>query len=218
MSAAAAKQGVTETGRISTAWETSRGRPVAREPRTNFTSDHTAVKSEGSHEGPEFTLLVAARYRCHMPTPSEALSALGLVLPPAPKPVASYVPFARSGNLVWVSGQLPFRDGALAATGPVPSACSIDSAQQAARQCALNALAVAADAAGGLDMIERVLRVGVFVQSDAGFTEQPKVANGASDLLQQVFGEAGRHARAAVGNIALPLGACVEVELLAEVL
>jgi enamine deaminase RidA (YjgF/YER057c/UK114 family) len=131
--------------------------------------------------------------------------------------VASYVPFARSGKLVWVSGQLPFREGALTATGPVPSACSIDSAQQAARQCALNALAVAADAAGGLDMIERVLRVGVFVQSDAGFTEQPKVANGASDLLQQIFGEAGRHARAAVGNIALPLGASVEVELLVQV-
>jgi len=152
-----------------------------------------------------------------MPTPSEALSALGLVLPPAPKPVASYVPFARSGNLVWISGQLPFRDGALTTTGPVPSACSIESAQQAARQCALNALAVAADAAGGLDMIERVLRVGVFVQSDAGFTEQPKVANGASDLLQQIFGDAGRHARAAVGNIALPLGASVEVELLVQV-
>jgi len=152
-----------------------------------------------------------------MPNPSEALSALGLVLPPAPKPVASYVPFTRSGNLVWISGQLPFRDGALTTTGPVPSACSIDSAQQAARQCALNALAVAADAAGGLDRIERVLRVGVFVQSDAGFTEQPKVANGASDLLQQIFGEAGRHARAAVGNVALPLGASVEVELLVQV-
>jgi enamine deaminase RidA (YjgF/YER057c/UK114 family) len=81
----------------------------------------------------------------------------------------------------------------------------------------LNALAVAADAAGGLDMIERVLRVGVFVQSDVGFTEQPKVANGASDLLQQIFGDAGRHARAAVGNVALPLGASVEVELLVQV-
>ncbi len=151
-----------------------------------------------------------------MPTPTELLSALGLALPPAPKPVASYVPFARAGNLVWVSGQLPFRDGSLSATGPVPSACSIEAAQQAARQCALNGLAVAADAAGGLDKIERVLRVGVFVQSDAGFTEQPKVANGASDLLQQIFGEAGRHARAAVGSIALPLGASVEVELLVQ--
>ncbi len=217
MSAAAAKQGVTETGRISTDWRTSRGRPVARGPRVKLTSNCTAVKSEGSQEGPKFTLLVTVRYRFAMPTPSEAMSALGLVLPTAPKPVASSVPFARSGDLVWVSGQLPFRDGARAAAGPVPSACSIESAQQAARQCALNALAVAADAAGGLDMIERVLRVGVFVQSDAGFTEQPKVANGASDLLQQVFGEAGRHARAAVGNIALPLGASVEVELLVQV-
>jgi enamine deaminase RidA (YjgF/YER057c/UK114 family) len=101
--------------------------------------------------------------------------------------------------------------------GVIPSQVSVEEGAAAARQAALNGLAVLAEAAGGLDKVRRIVRVGVFVCSDAGFTEQPKVANGASEFLQQVFGEAGRHARAAVGNIALPLGACVEVELLAEV-
>ena len=149
---------------------------------------------------------------------SSRLAALGLSLPPAPKPVAAYVPFARTGNLVFVSGQLPMKDGAMVAKGAVPSQVSLETAAAAARQAALNGIAVLADAAGGVDRIKRILRVGVFVCSDAGFVDQPKVANGASELLQQVFGEDGRHARAAVGNIALPLGACVEVELLAEVL
>ncbi len=149
-------------------------------------------------------------------SPSTRLSALGLSLPPAPKPVAAYVPFVRTGNLVFVSGQLPMKDGVLA-KGSLPGQVSVESGAAAARQAALNGLAVLADAAGGLDRVKRIVRVGVFVCSEAGFTDQPKVANGASELLQQVFGEAGRHARAAVGNIALPLGACVEVELLAEV-
>jgi enamine deaminase RidA (YjgF/YER057c/UK114 family) len=99
----------------------------------------------------------------------------------------------------------------------VPGQVSIETAAAAARQAAINGLAVLADAAGGLDRVKRIVRVGVFVCSEAGFADQPKVANGASELLQEVFGESGRHARAAVGNIALPLGACVEVELLAEV-
>lgn len=150
-------------------------------------------------------------------TPSARLAALGLSLPPAPKPVAAYVPFSRVGALVFVSGQLPMKDGSMVAKGQVPSQVPVETAAAAARQAALNGLAVLADAAGGIDRVKRIVRVGVFVCSDAGFTEQPKVANGASELLQQVFGEAGRHARAAVGNIALPLGACVEVELLAEV-
>ncbi len=105
----------------------------------------------------------------------------------------------------------------MVAKGAVPSQVSLEIAATAARQAALNGMAVLADAAGGIDRIKRILRVGVFVCSDVGFVDQPKVANGASELLQQVFGEDGRHARAAVGNIALPLGACVEVELLAEV-
>lgn len=150
-------------------------------------------------------------------TPSHRLAALGLSLPAAPKPVAAYVPFSRVGNLVFVSGQLPMKDGAMIAKGAVPGQVTVEMATAAARQAALNGLAVLADAAGGLDRVRRIVRVGVFVCSEAGFTEQPKVANGASELLQQVFGEAGRHARAAVGNVALPLGACVEVELLAEV-
>lgn len=153
-----------------------------------------------------------------MSTITARLASLGLTLPPAPRPVASYVPAVRTGALVVVSGQLPFRDGVLMATGSVPSATPIEAAQQAARQCVLNALSVlAAQLDGDLDRVVRIVRLGVFVCSDAGFTEQPKVANGASDLLQEIFGESGRHARAAVGSIALPLGASVEVEMLAEV-
>jgi enamine deaminase RidA (YjgF/YER057c/UK114 family) len=150
-------------------------------------------------------------------TPMARLKALGLSLPPAPKPVAAYVPFVRHEGLVFVSGQLPMRDGVMLAKGSVPSQVTVEVAADAARQAALNALAVLADAAGGLDNVRRIIRVGVFVCSDAGFAEQPRVANGASELFQQVLGEAGRHARAAVGNVALPLGACVEVEVLAAV-
>ncbi|MDA0803248.1 MAG: RidA family protein [Planctomycetota bacterium] len=152
-----------------------------------------------------------------MPTRLEALQALGLTLPAAPKPVAAYVPGVRTGNLVFVSGQLPMKDGALLATGPVPSVVSPEAAQAAARQCGLNALAVAAGMAGGLERIRRIVRVGAFVQSDPGFTGQPGIANGASELMLAVFGEAGRHARAAVGSVALPLGASVEVDLIVEV-
>jgi enamine deaminase RidA (YjgF/YER057c/UK114 family) len=146
------------------------------------------------------------------------LAALGLTLPAAPKPVASYVPAVRAGNLVYVSGQLPMKDGQLMATGPVPSKCTPEAAHAAARQCVLNGLAVLGDHIGGdFSRVVRIVRVGAFVQSDDGWTEQPKVANGGSELLQQLFGEAGRHARAAVGTNALPLGASVEIELLVEV-
>jgi enamine deaminase RidA (YjgF/YER057c/UK114 family) len=146
------------------------------------------------------------------------LASLGLALPAAPKPVAAYVPAVRSGNLVFVSGQLPMKDGSLLATGPVPSACSLEVGMAAARQCVLNGLAVLGDQLGGdFSRVVRVVRVGAFVQSDAGWTEQPKVANGGSELLQQLFGEAGRHARAAVGTNALPLGASVEIEMVVEV-
>lgn len=151
-----------------------------------------------------------------MQTHSDRLRSLGIELPPAPKPVAAYVPFVRTGNLIFVSGQLPMRGGVLSLKGPVPSAVSLEDATACARQCALNAIAVAADAAGGIDRISRVIRVGAFVASDDSFTDQPKVANGASELLVQVFGDAGRHARAAVGVNTLPLGAPVEVELLVE--
>lgn len=146
------------------------------------------------------------------------LAELGITLPVPPKPVASYIPAVRTGRLVFVSGQLPFHEGALLATGPVSSAVPVELASQAARQCVLNALAVLADTLDDdLDRVERMVRLGVFVASDPGFAEQPRVANGASDLLQEIFGESGRHARAAVGSIALPLGATVEVELIAAV-
>ena len=148
----------------------------------------------------------------------DRLTELGITLPAAPKPVASYIPCVRTGNLIIVSGQLPMQDGKLIATGTVPAHCSLEHAQAAARQCAINALAVIADALGGdLDRVQRIVRLGVFVASEAGFTDQPKVANGASELMQQIFGERGRHARAAVGSIALPLGASVEVEMMVEV-
>jgi enamine deaminase RidA (YjgF/YER057c/UK114 family) len=160
--------------------------------------------------------------RSRMPSPSAQFAALGLALPTPPKAVAAYVPFVRSGNLVFVSGQLPFVSGKLLAVGPVPSQTSVEDAKAAARQCGLNALAILADALGvadptSLDRVKRIVKLGVFVCSDVGFTQQPQVANGASELMEQIFGEAGKHARAAVGNIALPLGASVEVELIAEV-
>jgi enamine deaminase RidA (YjgF/YER057c/UK114 family) len=132
--------------------------------------------------------------------------------------VAAYVPAVRSGNMIFVSGQLPMSNGALLATGPVPSKVTIEDAQKAAKQCALNGLAVIADQLGGdLSRVVRVVRLGVFVQSDDRFDGQPKIANGASELMQEIFGEAGRHARAAVGTNALPLDATVEIEFLVEV-
>lgn len=150
-------------------------------------------------------------------TPQDKLSSLGLSLPPAPKPVGSYVPCVRTGNLVFVSGQLPLRDGKVQCAGKVPTDVPLADAAAAARMAVLNALAIVADAAGGLANIRRIVRLGAFVNSAPGFTEQPKVANGASDLLAEVFGEAGKHARAAVGVNELPLNAAVEVELLVEV-
>ena len=148
----------------------------------------------------------------------DRLTQLDIRLPDPPRPVASYVPASISGSLLYVSGQLPFRDGELLATGPVPSATSIEVAMEAARWCAVNGLAVARQALDGdLDRLCRVVRVGAFIQSDDRFDGQPKVANGASDLLVEVLGDAGRHARAAVGVNALPLDTSVEVEFLFEI-
>lgn len=140
----------------------------------------------------------------------EALDRLGLALPPVPKPVASYIPAKKIGNLIYVSGQLPMREGKLMCTGPVPSKVSLEEAQAAAKQCVLNGIA----AAMSVGEVRGVVRVGVFVQSDDGFSDQPKVANGASDLLLELFGDNGRHARAAVGTNALPLDASVEAEFI----
>ena len=151
-------------------------------------------------------------------TPEQRLSELGLALPPAPAPVAAYVPAVRTGNLVFVSGQIPFVDGELIARGRVPDVVDVEQAALAARACALNGLSVlAAQLEGGLSDVLRIIRIGVFVQCEPGFSGQPIVANGASELLVEIFGDAGRHARAAVGSIGLPLDATVEIELLAEV-
>ena len=149
--------------------------------------------------------------------PSDALKSLGLSLPQPPAPVGSYVPGIRTGDLVLVSGQIPLVDGKLTLTGKVGQDASLEAAQQAARQCVLAGLAIAAEQAGGIDQIEQMVRVGVFVNSAAGFTDQPKVANGASDVLVDIFGEAGKHVRAAVGVNELPLDAAVEVELMVRI-
>ncbi|HLP42160.1 MAG TPA: RidA family protein [Fibrobacteria bacterium] len=150
-------------------------------------------------------------------TVSDRLQALGYVLPPVPRPQGSYVPAVRSGHLVYVAGQLPMREGRLLFKGKVGRDLDVEQAQEAARICFLNALAALGYSGAGPDQVTRVLRLGGFVQCVDGFTEQPKVVNGASDLCQAIFGEAGRHARAAVGVNALPLDAAVEIEALFEV-
>ncbi len=148
----------------------------------------------------------------------ENLKRMEITLPPAPKPVAAYVPFIQADNLIYVSGQLPSRDGKVIFTGSVPHVVDVLSAREAARLATINALAVLKDAVDGdWSRVVRMVRLGVFVQSNAGFDQQPQIANGASDLLLAVFGNAGRHARAAVGAAALPLNAVVEVELIAQI-
>ncbi len=153
-------------------------------------------------------------------TPSQRLAELGLVLPAVAAPVAAYVPAVRSGAYVHTSGQLPFVDGALPATGKVgegPGLVAPEDAHGLARVAALNAIAAAAAVAGGVDHIARVVKVVGFVASDPAFTGQPGVVNGASTLLHEVFGEAGVHARSAVGVAVLPLDSPVEVEIIVEV-
>ena len=145
------------------------------------------------------------------------LAELGLTLPPVAAPVAAYVPAVRSGNLVWTSGQLPFVDGKLPATGKVGAEVDPETAQELARTCALNAIAAVAAEIGDLDRVRRVVKVVGFVASAPDFTGQPGVVNGASGLLGDVFGDAGRHARSAVGVAVLPLDAPVEVEVVVEV-
>ncbi|HEY6314869.1 MAG TPA: RidA family protein [Streptosporangiaceae bacterium] len=152
-----------------------------------------------------------------MTGPAERLAALGLTLPPVVPPVAAYVPAVRTRGFVYVSGQLPTVDGKLLAVGKVGGEVSPSDAAGLARICALNALAAAAAAAGGLEAIRRIVKVTGFVASAPGFSGQPQVINGASELLIEVLGEDGRHARSAVGVAELPLNTPVEVELIAEV-
>ncbi|MCP4248551.1 MAG: RidA family protein [bacterium] len=150
-------------------------------------------------------------------THSERLASLELTLPDVASPVGSYVPALSVGGEVYTSGQLPMCDGRLTCTGKVGADATVEEAAAAAEVAVLAGVAAIASVVGGLDRIEQIVRVCVYVNSAPGFTEQPKVANGASDLLARIFGDAGRHVRSAVGVAELPLDAAVELELLARI-
>lgn len=152
-----------------------------------------------------------------MATATQRLAELGIAIPEVVPPVAAYVPAVVTGRYVYTSGQLPMRDGAMIAEGLVGSDVDADVAKDCARQSAINALAAAQSVIGSLDRVTRVVKVVGFVASAPGFTGQPGVINGASELLLEVFGDLGRHARSAVGVAALPLNAPVEVEMVLEV-
>jgi enamine deaminase RidA (YjgF/YER057c/UK114 family) len=147
----------------------------------------------------------------------ERLAELGIELPPAAAPLASYVPVRLAGGQAFVSGQVPLENGTPTVVGRLGADITVEQGQAAARRCALQALAALRDALGTLDRIRGIARLDVFVASAPGFTDQPKVANGASDVLVEVFGEEGRHARASVGVSELPLGVPVEVAVVAVV-
>jgi len=144
------------------------------------------------------------------------LAELGITIPALAKPAGAYVPFAVTGNLVFTAGQLPFTDGALPATGKVGAEVDADAAKTYARTAALNALAAVQEAIGSLDRVTRVVKIVGFVASSPDFTGQPGVINGASEVLGEIFGEIGKHARSAVGVAVLPLDSPVEVELIVE--
>jgi enamine deaminase RidA (YjgF/YER057c/UK114 family) len=146
------------------------------------------------------------------------LAELGITLPEAAAPAANYVPYVQSGKLLFISGQLPFAGGELVNPGTVGSDVTVEQAQEAARQVALNIIAQAKAACGGdLDKVVRCVKLGGFVACADGFTQQPQVVNGCSDTMVEVFGDKGRHARFAVGTNALPLGTCVEIDAIFEV-
>ena len=147
---------------------------------------------------------------------SDRLAALGITLPAPAAPVAAYVPAVEAAGLLHISGQLPF-DGRELMTGRLGEDRDIDYGYRAARACGIMLLAQINKALGSLDRVERIVKLGVFVSSDARFTDQPKVANGASELMEQIFGESGRHARSAVGVPALPLGAAVEIDAIVAI-
>jgi enamine deaminase RidA (YjgF/YER057c/UK114 family) len=152
-----------------------------------------------------------------MPTPEERLEQLGVSLPSPAVPVAAYVPCVRTGNLVFVSGQVPLVDGKPSHLGRLGEGVGLQDGRAAARTCAINVIAALKVELGELSRVRRVVKLTGFVASTPDFTDQPKVANGASELFGEVFGDAGRHARAAVGVAALPLGVPVEVEAIVEV-
>jgi enamine deaminase RidA (YjgF/YER057c/UK114 family) len=146
----------------------------------------------------------------------DRLHFLKITLPPVSGPFGAYVPARRIGNLIYVAGQLPMKDGKLLATGQVPSRCSIENAREAAKQCVINAIAAVQMLPGGVEIISGVVRVGAFINSDATFLQQPHIADAASELLKEIFGDAGQHARAAVGINTLPRDAAVEIEVIFE--
>ena len=150
-------------------------------------------------------------------THEKQLKALGIALPPPPVPAGLYVPVVQSGDLLFVSGQLPITGGKLTARGYLGENFTVDQGAEMARRCAINALAAVRGHLGSLDRVRQVVKVTGFVASSPGFNQQPQVINGASQLLVDIFGEAGRHARAAVGLAELPMGAAVEVEFVFEV-
>ena len=151
-----------------------------------------------------------------MSTIDERLAELGITLPTVVPPVASYIPAVVTGSLVYTSGQLPMVDGALPAAGKLGAEVSDEQGKALARQCALNGLAAVASVIGSLDRVTRIVKVVGFVASDPSFTGQPGVINGASEVLGEIFGDAGVHARSAVGVAVLPLNSPVEVELVVE--
>jgi enamine deaminase RidA (YjgF/YER057c/UK114 family) len=171
-----------------------------------------------THLALSLALALTAPTLAQQPTSPEArLKALGLQLPPAPKPIASYVPAVRTGNLIFLAGQGPLMDGKPTITGKVGAGVTEDAANQAARATILTQLAVLRAEVGSLDRVRRIVKVVGFVNSAPGFTRQPWVMNGASDLLVEIFGEAGKHARSSVGVSELPLDIPVEIELVVEV-
>jgi enamine deaminase RidA (YjgF/YER057c/UK114 family) len=146
------------------------------------------------------------------------LSELGIKLPEVTAPVANYVGYVKTGNLVFVSGQVPVKDGKFLFQGKLGAAISLEDGQGAAKQCAINIIAqLKAACDGDLDRVKRIVKLGGFVNSTPDFTDQPKVVNGASDLMDAVFGDKGKHARAAVSAASLPLGVAVEVDAIAEI-
>ena len=182
----------------------------------NFGSDGWELVQMVPGMNPE-NLVAYFKRPVRMSTPEERLAELGLTVPEVATPVAAYIPAVRSGHHVFTSGQLPMRDGQLIATGKVGGEVSQEEAVECARQCALNALAAVKAEVGELSDVKRIVKVVAFVASTPDFTAQPQVANGVSELLGEVFGDAGRHARSAVGVPVLPLDAPVEVELIVEV-
>ena len=147
----------------------------------------------------------------------DKLKSLGITLPTPPKPAGSYIPVVITNKIAFVSGQIPIQDGKVVFTGKVSKDISVEEAQKAARLCVINGLAQLKAELGSLDKISKIIKVSGFVNSLPEFTDQPKVINGASDLLYEIFGEKGRHARIAVGVASLPLNSVVEVDLVAEI-